>query len=536
MRSSWLPLLACVLLTACGPGGHHPDGFEAGAIHGQALKDGAEDCRDCHGETLEGGDGDAIGCDGCHSGATPTAWRQDCTFCHGGVLDDTGAPPRNLDGTDQVGPFPVHTAHVAGSALAVAFDCTQCHTKALDALSPGHIFDDTPGEAENDYGGGLSPQTVFSLPDGTCSNNYCHGTGRRDDGVVRVADGARPCDGCHRVQSSGAIAWNEMSGLHNLHLSLTGVTCGECHQQTTTDGASIASREVHVNGLRDVAFGGSVGAGFTYAAAGQTCTGSCHGFQHSGHGWGSPGGSFHPAGFAAPSVHGPEMTLQRSDCRGCHGADLTGGTGPSCDSCHEAGWRQDCTFCHGGGLNDTGAPPHDLGSSDNNAAQSFVAHTRHVTQRIAPAADCVQCHRTPTDVMSMDHAFDTTPDRAEVTLAGGLSPAGTYDGNGTCANLYCHGNGRTNGSYTDGLGSLTCSGCHPIAGLGGDHDEHIGEDGMTCRDCHLQVAGSNTTITTPALHVDGIKQVQFSTTTITWAPATRRCTGPCHGENHSETW
>jgi predicted CxxxxCH...CXXCH cytochrome family protein len=526
-------LVIALAIAGCS-GGHHPDGFAAGAMHGQALKQQTEDCRTCHGADLTGGE--EAGCDGCHSGASPEAWRTDCTFCHGGVVNDTGAPPRNLDGTDQVGPFPVHTIHVTGSALARAFDCTQCHTKALDVLSPGHVFDDTAGEAENDFGDGLSPQTAFSLPDRMCSNNYCHGTGRGDDGMVAALAGALGCDSCHANALSNASSWGGMSGLHGLHLGLPDVSCVECHQQTTADGVSIASLELHVDGRRDVSFGGTTDAGFAFAAATQTCTGSCHGFDHGGLGWGSGGGGYHPPGFAAASVHGTEMELQRSDCRGCHGADLAGGTGPSCDSCHSDGWRQDCTFCHGGGLNTTGAPPRDLGSSDTNTAQSFVAHTKHVTQGIARAFDCTECHAKPADVLATGHAFDATPDAAEVSMASGLSAAGTYDGNGTCANVYCHGNGRTNGTYTDGLGALTCNGCHPTATLGGSHRRHIGEENVPCSECHNQVAASNTTILAPALHVDGVKQVRITTATITWDPATRRCTGPCHGDNHNDGW
>jgi predicted CxxxxCH...CXXCH cytochrome family protein len=529
-------VLAVLVVAGC-QGGHHPDGFAAGAMHGQALKDQTEDCRACHGAELTGGE--AVGCDGCHSGATPEAWRSNCTFCHGGVINDTGAPPRNLDGTDQVGPFPVHTIHVTGSGFAVPFDCKQCHTKAIDVLSPGHVFDETPGEAENDFGDGLSPQTSFSLPDRTCSNNYCHGSGRGDDGEIAALAGSLACDSCHPVAVSGAAGWGRMSGLHNLHLGLPDVTCGECHQATTTDGVSIASLDLHVDGRRDVSFGGAA-TGVGFAADTQTCNGACHGYTHTGQGWGSFGGGFHPDGFAAGSVHGTEMELQRSDCRGCHGADLTGGQGPGCDGCHSGAtpdaWRTDCTFCHGGGLTDTGAPPVDLGSTNTSAAQSFVAHTKHVTQGVAAASDCVQCHRKPTDVMSAGHAFDATPEAAEISMANGLSPAGSYNGNGTCANVYCHGNGRTNGTYTDGLGPLSCNGCHPTNGLAGKHEKHINDENMTCNECHLQVAGSSTTIIAPALHVDGVKQMQMEVTTIVWDPATRRCTGPCHGENHNDAW
>jgi predicted CxxxxCH...CXXCH cytochrome family protein len=538
-------VFAATLVAACTGGRYHPDGFAAGAMHGPALKQQTEDCRTCHGADLAGGQSDfgaAPSCDGCHDPVNPTAWRTNCTFCHGGVDNDTGAPPRNIDGTDLIGPFPAHPIHVTGSDLAVAYDCKQCHTKAIDVLSPGHVFDDTPGEAENDYGNGLAPQTVYTRADRTCANNYCHGDGRTDSGTVSASAGPMTCDGCHAVQASGAAAWSAMSGAHSLHLAVSGVTCADCHHDTTTDGASIAAKDLHINGVRDVAF---AAAGLTFDPVVKTCNGTCHGVDHSGFGWGGgSGGSYHPAGFAAPNVHGPEMELQRQDCRGCHGGDLTGGTGPSCDSCHEAGWRTKCTYCHGGGKNSTGAPPRDLGSSDLNTAQSFVAHTAHVTGGIASPFDCTQCHVKPTDVMSASHAFDSTPAKAEVSMAAGLSAAGTYDGNGTCTNLYCHGNGRgDNGTATDGMGTPTCSGCHPGMNSGstawstmsGSHRKHLGM-GYSCDDCHGQVSGmGGTAVLAPSLHVDGKKETSFPTSSIVYDPNTKRCTGSCH-ESHNYTW
>ena len=63
---------------------------------------------------------------------------------------------------------------------------------------------------------------------------------------------------------------------------------------------------------------------------------------------------YHPEGFAAAEVHGPELKLHTQDCRACHGNDLKGGSAEvSCDSCHEPEWRTDCVYCHGGSENAT---------------------------------------------------------------------------------------------------------------------------------------------------------------------------------------
>lgn len=536
--SARIIMVAWFALAACGDR-HHPDNYASGAIHGQELMKQAEDCRSCHGDDLLGGSS-AVSCDGCHSGAEPATWRQDCTFCHGGLENETGAPPRNIDGTDLVGPFPAHTAHVAGSAIANAYDCSQCHTKAADVLSPGHVFDDTPGHAENDYGNGLSPQAAFDRDAGTCSNTYCHGSGRADDGMISARGALPACTGCHPTQESGAAGWGNMSGPHSLHISLVGVTCASCHGGTTTDGTTIASRDLHINGLRDVAIDAP---GFTWDEKLATCNGTCHGYAHVTDVWIGIGGRYHPGGYSARTVHGPELELQRRDCRGCHGADLTGGvsglSGPSCDGCHTQGWRTNCTFCHGGGLDQTGAPPRDLGSTITNTAQSFVAHAKHVRPVMMSANDCTTCHTKPVDVMSIDHVFDTTAQKAEVSLIlDGRNPGATYNGNGTCTNMYCHGNGQVTGSYTDGLAPMTCSSCHGskannFAGLSGQHRDHHAQ--FQCADCHRGVvATGSTVISAPALHINKARDVQFSVPNFTYTNGT--CTGLCHDNHTAERW
>lgn len=538
MTSCRAAVVLGVLIAAGCSDRHHPDNFVGGAVHGPALKQQTEDCRECHGDDLTGGTS-GVSCDGCHTGATTTAWRSNCTFCHGGVQTDTGAPPRNIDGTDLIGPFPGHTVHVTGSAFANAYDCTQCHVKANDVLSPGHVFDASPGEAENDYGAGLSPQAAFDRTTGTCSNVYCHGTGRTDDGVVE-RDASVGCDGCHAIQSSDMAGWRTMSGPHAAHLGAgTGMTCVDCHGMTTTDGETIASKDLHINGQRDVTFTTNAVA---FSQTRKQCTGACHGFDHNGLVWIGEGGVYHPAGFSAGNVHGTELELQRQDCRGCHGDQLTGGTGPSCDGCHPGptttAWRTNCTFCHGGGLDLTGAPPRDLGSSIMNASQSFVAHRKHVAPVMMTANDCTTCHIKPVDAMSIGHVFDATPMTAEIDLQlDGRNPMGSYtSATGTCANLYCHGNGQVNGSFTDGL-TATCTSCHGgaannRAGLTKNHRDH--HDKYACAECHQGVvATGSAAITTPALHVNRAKDVKFLQGG-TYDLGTKTCSGlACHG---TERW
>ena len=68
--------------------------------------------------------------------------------------------------------------------------------------------------------------------------------------------------------------------------------------------------------------------------------------------------------------------------------------------------------------------------------------------------------------------------------------------------------------------------------MSGDHKKHIADENMKCSECHAQVVNAANGIIAPALHVDGIKQVQMARGTYT--PATRKCSNVgCHG---TETW
>ncbi|MFO0729173.1 MAG: hypothetical protein U1E65_35670 [Myxococcota bacterium] len=254
-------------------------------------------------------------------------------------------------------------------------------------------------------------------------------------------------------------------------------------------------------------------------------------------------GPYHPAGFSDPMTHGLELKTQAQDCRACHGNDLSGGTGPSCDSCHQQGWRTNCTYCHGGTDSQSGAPPRDLRGETQRDMLTFRAHTEHTTVKNHAAWDCNQCHTKPSDVLSTNHIFDDSHGVADVDFSGGLSSAGQYNGNGSCASLYCHGNGRgNNGSYDHTMGEPNCSGCHPGPGssitaylrMSGQHARHMNE-GYTCTDCHGDTVDSAGTITNPDLHVNGSKEVVFNVANFTFSGTT--CTGNCHGEIHrSRRW
>ena len=256
------------------PGNPHPPGWEEAGAHGLAANlqtDG--DCRDCHGADLTGDRGTS--CDECHQ----PGWRENCTYCHGGVENLTGAPPQDIDNSLQSYAFPAHTEHVTGGLGYdhPAYGCSQCHAARYDVLTPGHVFDDvTPGYGELYYANGLSVYATYLA--GTCSNVYCHGTGLADDGSVTVGD-TMYCYSCHPDGlTSGANEWGNMSGRHLQHMNGGDVQCYECHSQTTNAGQAIVNGDYHVDGTVQV-------APLNVVYNGQTCNGTCHNHEHDNDVW-----------------------------------------------------------------------------------------------------------------------------------------------------------------------------------------------------------------------------------------------------------
>ncbi|MEC8425791.1 MAG: hypothetical protein VX000_18530, partial [Myxococcota bacterium] len=114
---------------------YHPDGYADPSQHGGAAKASVERCVSCHGEDLTG-EGDALSCDTCHA----EGWRTDCTRCHGGTDDASGAPPRYIAGGEEgaLATFWSHTPHGSGE-LGAAVSCGTCHVVPTDVLSDGHL-------------------------------------------------------------------------------------------------------------------------------------------------------------------------------------------------------------------------------------------------------------------------------------------------------------------------------------------------------------------------------------------------------------
>lgn len=257
--------------TASDTSPHHPEGYAAPAVHGAAAVIQEEACVDCHGGDLTG-DGAAVSCDNCHE----EGWRTDCTRCHGGEDNQTGAPPAPVFKNSS---FETHSWHVEENSNP-AYGCEQCHTTPADVLSAGHLFvgDSTPGAAEVDFSGGLSPEGTY-LGGGSCTNLYCHGSGLENSGEVSDADGPLSCDTCHPFRDSGSAAWSTMSGDHTFHVAYN-PNCGHCHNNVNDRNNAMPDPSLHVDGRID-----RVSAHAMTIEEDNTCSGECHGAIHDKHQW-----------------------------------------------------------------------------------------------------------------------------------------------------------------------------------------------------------------------------------------------------------
>jgi hypothetical protein len=202
-------------------------------------------------------------------------WEADCTWCHGGVDDNSGAPPEGIDDSvavqDQV--FPPHPEHLgpAGSVPHADVACETCHDVPTDALTPGHVFDDdTPGVAEVRFDG-LAAGGVY---DGASCTVYCHGDGQ-EAAAMAVDDGPRDCRSCHPDQTNDD-GWRGMSGNHEDHLDKD-LVCADCHGLVVDAAGAVIEPSLHVDG--------SVSLDVPLVVDGDRCTGACHGEMHNGRTW-----------------------------------------------------------------------------------------------------------------------------------------------------------------------------------------------------------------------------------------------------------
>ncbi|HET8646032.1 MAG TPA: CxxxxCH/CxxCH domain-containing protein, partial [Vicinamibacteria bacterium] len=270
-------------------------------------------------------------------------WKVNCTMCHGGVNDQTGAPPKTTWGhsADAVRAG-AHDTHVKAN-----IDCAICHVKPADALSPGHVDGDTATVTFSGVAtaGGAAP--AWNRDTATCASTYCHGATMGGGTNVsprwtEVGSGQAACGTCHGLPPPPP----------HVNSAITG--CVNCHSGSVDAQGQVLAAPAggHLNGRPD----------------------------STGHDprWSDPTSTF---------FHAPAANADLRECAVCHGANLEGqGTAMACGQCHDQGlppgvasWKENCVMCHGGTDNVSGAPPKTTWGNGADALR-VGAHTKHASK------------------------------------------------------------------------------------------------------------------------------------------------------------
>ncbi len=438
----------------------HPPGWIEPDQHGlAALAEHLDPCATCH-----NGYGAAAGagtsCDGCHADpsvygpyATGTYpphpnWKTECTFCHGGRDNASGAPPRNTHviSSDTTTPqattdatIGAHTSHVGTAAtspgslhgLATGLDCTACHqTRWASALDPGHVDAATADVLFDPVGATANPGS-YARP--SCASTYCHGNFRGGAGT-------------------GAVSWTgDFGGAPTL-------SCTSCHAAPPATSATVPH------------------------PPNPSC-GACH------------AGYTATAVNAARHVDGTVDHAPATGCTQCHG-DLGASGVASTDVRAAPAGDASAVDAHGNPASST-------------AVRGIGAHASHLTgtRWRATAVACAQCHAVPAagDTSHADGSATVAFGALASTAWAGqpaIAPAWNGAGGGstlTCSSTYCHGafpNGASAAPTWTAIGSVGCGSCHGIPPPGHDPAK------LDCGSCH---GGSYAGLTLDrTLHVNGV--------------------------------
>ncbi len=350
---------------------------------------------------------------------------QECTRCHGGTDNASGAPPRDLLGRTgttlpSVG---AHTSHVRAG-----IDCSACHLKPATTATPTHPGGKVlplPWSPLATANGTLSP--VFDEATGTCSDLYCHGkffggNAANAPSWMHVGEGGAACGTCHAIPPPSSTGHPQRTD------------CGQCHGGFTSTAVNAAT---HVNGRVDV--------------LPLACT-TCHGDPS------RAATAVNPQLAAAPPVDSRGNVAASSPGVGAHQAHLADGALRA---------ALPCTECH--------AVPASLDGHPNGVT-SFTWGPLARTGSAAPAyvgGACAStyCHGATLQAGGTNHAPSWTGGAAEVACGTchGVPPPAPHPQNTSCGT--CHAgytsttvNPATHVNGQPDVVGLSCTSCHGDSG------------------------------------------------------------------------
>ncbi len=216
---SWVP--ADVPETRCG---------RCHAMPPAAPHPASEDCSICHGEVIDAS-GAIIAPNRHVDGVVDVDER--CDGCHG--AGELGAPPPGLDGA--VAPTArgvgAHAVHVEGTGRGRRLACDECHTVPASVADEGHL-DPAPAEVRLTgvaATGALSP--AWDRDEQRCADSWCHGA----SSPVWTQPGS-DCTSCHGMPPPAPHPQIE--------------ACAQCHGDVVDAMNTIIAPSAHVDGVVDV--------------------------------------------------------------------------------------------------------------------------------------------------------------------------------------------------------------------------------------------------------------------------------------------
>jgi predicted CxxxxCH...CXXCH cytochrome family protein len=477
------------LVEATGHSASWMDRVSAG-FHAYSADSNIAACQGCHGPGLDGvGGTTSTSCATCHDIGLPAgvSWKSNCTMCHGGTDNQSGAPPKAIwgyagdpsrgGGTADPVRVGAHSAHIAGrssdgTTLSAPFDCDVCHLKPADALSVGHL----DGTTATVTFSGLASQGAISSPTwaratATCASTYCHGAFKNGASatVNWTQAGSLGCTSCHGAPPGGSHPQNS--------------NCVNCHPGYTQTSVNPTT---HVNGTIDL--------------VGLTCT-TCHGDAQRAPttlnpqlAAAPPSDTLGNSGATFPGVGAHQAHLSDGPLRGalacteCHAVptstathptgtlDLTWGTLATTDGAHPlyAGGTCSSTYCHGATLpaGGTNQAPSWTGGSGEVACGTCHGipppNPPHPVVAGGPSA-CSGCHSATVDATGA-----IIP-----ASAGGKHLDGTVQATGGHGASWMDQASPDFHAYSANRGLGACQGCH-----GTDLDGVGGMTTVACGQCH----------------------------------------------------
>ena len=234
---------------------HRPTSETCGSCHGlpPALPHPqVEDCSLCHGEVIDE-QGEFVAPD-LHVDGTIQVETVMCSSCHGS--EDSPAPPPDFDGNTDTGASGVgaHAAHL-NAELGRSLACEECHLLPAEDAPLSHVNGTRAALSFTGVALAHDSTPLWNPEEGTCASTWCHALGEAQAATAPLwtSAGTLDCDSCHGSPPPAPHPPVEQ--------------CEFCHAEVVSAGRMIREPELHVNGVVEV-------------SVPEDCT-SCHGAENS---------------------------------------------------------------------------------------------------------------------------------------------------------------------------------------------------------------------------------------------------------------